>query len=41
MTKALNRRSFIKITALAGGGMVVAFHVDSEPSGATGARGAG
>ena len=28
MTKALNRRSFIKITAIAGGGMVVAFNVD-------------
>jgi isoquinoline 1-oxidoreductase beta subunit len=28
MTKNLNRRSFIKFTALAGGGMVVAFHLD-------------
>src|ERR1041384_815548 len=30
MTKALNRRSFIKITALAGGGMVVAFNIDGD-----------
>jgi isoquinoline 1-oxidoreductase beta subunit len=31
MTKApLNRRSFIKITALAGGGMVVAFNLDGD-----------
>jgi isoquinoline 1-oxidoreductase beta subunit len=28
MTKNLNRRSFIKVSALAGGGMVVAFHLD-------------
>src|SRR5262245_21474569 len=31
MTKALlNRRSFIKISALAGGGMIVAFNIDSD-----------
>src|SRR6266536_2944827 len=31
MTKALlNRRSFIKITAIAGGGMVVAFNIDGD-----------
>jgi isoquinoline 1-oxidoreductase beta subunit len=30
MTKAINRRSFIKITALAGGGMVVAFNLDAD-----------
>jgi isoquinoline 1-oxidoreductase beta subunit len=30
MTKALNRRSFIKITALAGGGMVVAFNIEGD-----------
>ena len=28
MTKALNRRSFIKISAVAGGGMLVAFRID-------------
>ena len=28
MTKALNRRSFIKISAVAGGGMLVAFQID-------------
>ena len=31
MTKTLvNRRSFIKITALAGGGMIVAFNLESD-----------
>ncbi len=41
MTKApVTRRSFIKITALAGGGMVVAFNVDADLF-AQGARGGG
>jgi isoquinoline 1-oxidoreductase beta subunit len=41
MTKALNRRSFIKISAAAGGGMLVAFHLDPAELFAQGPGGGG
>src|SRR5687767_2780436 len=41
MTKNLNRRSFIKVSALAGGGMVVAFHTDPAVLFAQGPPGGG
>jgi isoquinoline 1-oxidoreductase beta subunit len=41
MTKHLNRRSFIKVSAMAGGGMVVAFHIDPATLFAQGPGGGG
>jgi isoquinoline 1-oxidoreductase beta subunit len=41
MTKALNRRSFIKYSAVAGGGMLVAFHLDPAELFAQGPPGGG
>ena len=41
MTKAFNRRSFIKISAVAGGGMLVAFHLDPAELFAQGPGGGG